>query len=544
MTPATRTFPIADMISLPQLLRSAIRRFSFLLPEFLKRKLLFDLLAPYRTKGLPLLGKSAYQTGEFCELQVWKSVKDPSRSGNETSNLYISPKQKSLLREIASSFYPGAVHTRYNNATTRALLKAGKPARGACLQTEYFDCRADYLIPREGGWEVVVVKASTSAKKSHIQELSFIRMVMEEAGYPVVATLLLTINSKYQYSEGEIDPKQIFYKKDCSEETLANLPSVKERAYEILEVLEFDKLPSIKSVKHCSHPRNCIHPEICLRDSPPGDLFTLREGKDLTLQLWNQGIRNLSEVEINEDFTHRQIIQVEAVKSGKEYLNRDALNGFMDRLKFPLYFLDFETINPPVPVYPKSSPFQHVPFLFSLHILRNHLGEEPEEYSYIEEEGVDPRLGILKELSQRIQPGGTILAYNDTFEKRCLKESVQTFPQFKAWLQSVEEGFADLAKPFWDYDYYHPAQSGTTSLKTILPVLTGEDYKSLAIQAGHTANAEFLRIKTEKVTTEERVRVESELKEYCKMDTWALILVLRKLAEKLDWVPKPDPKPE
>ncbi|TGL52584.1 DUF2779 domain-containing protein [Leptospira wolffii] len=527
------------MISLPQILRAVVRRTSFLLPEFLRRKLLFDILAPYRERGIPLLGKSAYQTGEFCELQLWKSLMDPASSEREEPNQYISPKQKSLLREIASRFFPDSVHARYDNKTTRSLLDSNRPARGTCIQTDYFDCRADFIFPREEGWEVAIVKASASPKKNHIQELSFIRMVLEEAGYKVGKTLLFTVNSKYFYNEGEIDADQILHRKDCSEETLASLPYVKERAYQLLEVLENDKLPSIRFSKHCPHPRNCSYKESCYEGDSPGDLFTLREGKDITQVLWEKGIRNLSEVIPDEDFTHRQRIQVEAVKSGKEYLNREALVGFLDRLKFPLYYLDFETINPPVPIYSKSNPFQHVPFLFSLHIQRENLQEEPEEYSYIEDGNIDPRSGILSALSEKIRPGGTVLAFNDTFEKRCLKEATQAFPNFKSWFQSIEGDFVDLAKPFWDYDYYHPNQNGTTSLKTVLPVLTGAHYKDLSINAGHLANSEFLRIKTEKVSQEERSKVESELKAYCRMDTLALVLILRKLAEKLEWAPKP-----
>ncbi len=526
------------MISVPKLIRTSVRRLSFLLPESLRRKILFGLLAPYRGEDLPRLGKSAFQTGQFCELQLWKSIKEPSSSTYDTSNQFISPKQKSLLREIASRLFPPTTHARYNDTTTRSMMDSKKVVRGACIRTNFFDTRADFLLPSENGWEIVIVKASASVKKSHIQELSFVRMVLEEAGYPVFATTVLILNPKYFFIEGEIDPNVLFFRKDCSAETSASLRSTREKAYRLLETLEKEKLPSLQSVTHCNHPRNCSYPESCYSDSPPGDLFTLREGKEITLQLWNDGVRNLSDAIVTEDFSYRQKIQVESIQSGKEYLNREALTGFLDKLKFPLYFLDFETINPPVPFYSRSNPFQHLPFLFSLHILRNNLEEEPEEYSYIDDDQIDPRLGILKSLSEKIQPGGSILAFNDTFEKRCLKEAVQTFPEFKTWFQSVEDDFLDLAKPFWDYDYYHPAQLGTTSLKTVLPVLTGANYKDLSINAGHLANSEFLRIKTEKVSQEEKQKVESELKAYCRMDTFALVLILRELSRKLDWTPK------
>ncbi|TGK07314.1 DUF2779 domain-containing protein [Leptospira semungkisensis] len=525
------------MDSVQKFLRTSVRRLSFLFPEHFRRKLLFEVFAPYREKELPFLGKSAFQTGQHCELQLWKSVKDPS-SDPDFSNQYISPKQKSLLREIANRLYPEAKHAGYKNSITREMLSKGLPVRGACIRTDFFDVRADFILPNEGGWEILIVKASSSAKRSHVSELSFIRMVLEEAGFKIVKTGYFIINSGYYFVEGEVDPNRLFHHKDCSVETEASLGQTKEKAYRLLEILEKEKLPSRSSVKHCDHPRNCSFPNACYADDPPGDLFTLREGKEITYQLWNQGIRNLSEAEINKDFTGRQKIQIEAVRSGKEYLNSEALNAFLNKLRFPLYFLDFETINPPVPVYSRTNPFQHVPFLYSLHVLQENLIEEPKEYHYLDENVKDPRLGILESLSSQIQPGGTVIAFNDNFEKRCLKEASDAFPEYKKWYQSIEPDFIDLAKPFWDYDYYHPDQKGTTSLKTVLPVLTGADYKDLSIHAGHTANAEFLRIKTEPVNPEERSKVEADLIAYCKMDTFALILILRKLAEKLDWHPK------
>lgn len=89
---------------------------------------------------------------------------------------------------------------------------------------------------------------------------------------------------------------------------------------------------------------------------------------------------------------------------------------------------------------------------------------------------------------------------------------------------------------FWEYDYYHPDQKGSTSLKTILPVITGRDYKDLGIQSGQMANFEFLRIKTEFMTEFEKSEIEKNLIEYCKLDTYAMILILRKIKE---WIETP-----
>ncbi|EMO30045.1 PF11074 domain protein [Leptospira interrogans serovar Bataviae str. HAI135] len=85
-----------------------------------------------------------------------------------------------------------------------------------------------------------------------------------------------------------------------------------------------------------------------------------------------------------------------------------------------------------------------------------------------------------------------------------MEESVAIFPEYKDWLKSIQDNFLDLATPFWGYEYYHPDQKGSTSLKTILPIITGQNYKNLEIQSGQIANSEFLRVKTEPMSENEK----------------------------------------
>ena len=152
-----------------------------------------------------------------------------------------------------------------------------------------------------------------------------------------------------------------------------------------------------------------------------------------------------------------------------------------------------------------------------------------EHYSFIDNGKEDPRLNILSELSKLISSKGTIICYNDTFEKRCLRESVELFPQYADWYASILENFKDLSDPFKFFYYYHPDQKGSASLKAVLPALTGLDYKELGINDGNMANLEFLRSKIMKLSSEEVNAIYSLLSEYCKMDTYAMVKVVEAL---------------
>lgn len=123
----------------------------------------------------------------------------------------------------------------------------------------------------------------------------------------------------------------------------------------------------------------------------PGDIFTLREGKEESIRFYKQGILNLKDIQQTEGLTPRQKTQIQVMKTGTPFTNRKVFTEFFEKLHYPIYFLDFESINPPIPIYPDSHPFQHVPFLFSLHVIREDLFEEPESFYYIDDGIEDPR---------------------------------------------------------------------------------------------------------------------------------------------------------
>ena len=245
-------------------------------------------------------------------------------------------------------------------------------------------------------------------------------------------------------------------------------------------------------------------------------------------KLYKSGIHYLKDIPNDTELSTSQKIQIEAERNKTPYLQEEKLKNFVDSLQYPLYFLDFETVNPALPLYNKTKPYQHVPFLYSLHVQ-----ETPDlplqHYSFIDSGKQDPRLNILAELSKLILPIGTIVCYNDTFEKRCLRESVQLFPEYSDWYSSINENFKDLSDPFKYFYYYHPNQNGSASLKAVLPALTGLDYKELGINDGNMANLEFLRAKTMNLPQEEIEGIYQFLLDYCKMDTYAMFKVVEAL---------------
>ena len=62
--------------------------------------------------------------------------------------------------------------------------------------------------------------------------------------------------------------------------------------------------------------------------------------------LYNQGIITLDQIDLNKStLNSNQKLQVKSEVEGKPHINKDEIKKFLNNLKYPLYFLDFETIN-------------------------------------------------------------------------------------------------------------------------------------------------------------------------------------------------------
>ena len=100
----------------------------------------------------------------------------------------------------------------------------------------------------------------------------------------------------------------------------------------------------------------------------------------------------------------------------------------------------------------------------------------------------------MRQLISSVEPSGSIVVFNAPFEKGRMKECAEILPQYASWVTAVNGRIVDLLNPFKAFNFYHPKQNGSASMKLVLPALTGKDYTSLEIQEGGTASREFLRV--------------------------------------------------
>ena len=194
--------------------------------------------------------------------------------------------------------------------------------------------------------------------------------------------------------------------------------------------------------------------------------------------------------------------------------------------------MDFETIAPAIPKFDGMKPYQRIPFQFSLHIQKEE-GGECEHISFLADGTSDPRPKFLQVLKEGLGKKGSVLVYNQSFEKGVMNEGATAFPEFRVWYdENIEPRVKDLLDVFRDFSYYDPAQKGSASIKKVLPVMSDLSYGDLEISEGMFASNEYERVTYDtSVSDEDRSKVRENLEEYCGLDTLAEVEIVKKLQD-------------
>lgn len=149
-------------------------------------------------------------------------------------------------------------------------------------------------------------------------------------------------------------------------------------------------------------------------------------------------------------------------------LIKQNVNEFLSNLEYPLYFLDYETFQLPVPIFNISRPYQQIPFQFSLHIQEKPNGEL-KHFEFLHQNNSDPREDFIKNLIKTCDNKGSIIVYHQSFEETRNKELARDFPQYSNQILSLNSRLVDLEIPFKNKYIYSPKQQSSSSIKKVLP---------------------------------------------------------------------------
>ena len=409
-------------------------------------------------------------------------------------------------------------------------------------------CAVDILHKTTDGWAIYEVKSTSfpefngqEAKlEKYAPDIAYQKWVLEQCGVNVTGTYLVCLNSDY-VRHGELDIEQLFVVNDMKEMVENESLKVPARVSQAMKVINNEQEPDTELSECCMKPYGCVFWEYCKRQHgvPSPSVFDIYGGKGKggftfkkKLDCYNQGLVTFEDLR-STDIGPIQNMQIEAALTDKEFINSEGIRKFLNKLSYPLYFLDFETMQDAVPQYDGAKVYAQITFQYSLHIKQNDTDPYEHREFLAPSDSSDPRRALAEQLCRDIPMDVCTLAYNKMFECGRIRELAGLYPDLSDHLLNIADNIKDLIDPFRAGDYYVPAIGGSFSIKSVLPALfPGDselDYHSLdeRCQNGGDAMTIFPRIKD--MEPEEAKASRQALLDYCKLDTWAMVKVWEKL---------------
>jgi hypothetical protein len=477
------------------------------------------------------LSKSKYLHGLQCPKLLWYEYNRKKEIPLPSSDTLEIFKQGQIVGELARQLFPGGTKIKWSydaiEVSKRSLdeLKARKPLYEAGFLYNNAYALVDILAPAgEDSWDLIEVKSSSSVKGEHYADAAFQKYICDGLGIKIRQCFIAHLNRDY-VRRGKIELDKLFKKEDITAEAIEMVPRVEKEIEQMLKVIQGEE-PQIKVGSHCG---NCLLKDLCWDFLPQDHVFILRGNKKIAYDLMESGILKMQDIPADYELNEKHTIQVKSHLKKEAYVDKKAIKDFLKELEYPLYFLDFETIAPAIPVYDNTRPFEDVPFQYSLHVLEEKEAK-PKHFSFLAPGNIDPRQKILEKLKEQLGDKGSILAYYAEYERKCLRYAVRTYPEFNRWYVEIKKRFIDLLDPFKNLSYYHPAQKGSASIKYVLPALTGITYEGMPIKDGAAARFEYMRVTFDKeIETSDRNGVRQALEKYCELDTLGMVEILKAL---------------
>ena len=402
-------------------------------------------------------------------------------------------------------------------------------------------CAVDILRKNGDGWDIYEVKSSTykgdkEDTPKHLlvytRDIAYQKWVLTQCGVKVKSCYLVRLNKFYVRGK-ELDPKGLFHIKNMDELVENEYAKVNANVSLALKTLAGNE-PDEPIAIHCHEPYHCGFFQYCTKGMGEPNVFNLyRMNFKKKCELYNQGKINFEDL-VNEKLNEIQQMQVSTFLNNTQQVTPKEIGEFLKTLTYPLYFLDFETMQTAIPEYEGTSPYQQITFQYSLHWIEEE-GGELHHTDYLGDSVSDPRRKLAEKLCQDIPKGVCSTAYNKGFECGRLRELAKAYPDLADHLNNIADHIIDLIEPFRKKMVYLPEMNGSFSIKHVLPSLYPDDptlnYANLDGSVHNGGEAMTIYPLIAKMSPAEAEAARQSLLEYCKLDTLAMVKVWEKLRE-------------
>jgi hypothetical protein len=483
------------------------------------------------------LSKSQFVAGVQCLKRLYFQVHEPELAAEPDASSSAIMEQGQEVGMLARQLFPGGVEVDGSAGldeairTTRELI--ANPKVPAIFEGTFENggvlVRVDILHrQRDNRWRLIEVKSTTDLKDYHLDDVAIQHRVVSRSRLDLASSSLAHINRNYVFEGGSIDVRRFFKIRNLTQRVERLQPKLTFLLRSEFRILAFPQLPPIPVGPHCTDPVTCEFFDQCNPPRPDDHVGYLpRIQASAVEELLEMGIESIRDIPDDFLLNERQRRASTCVQTGEPWFSTD-LGEELGALKYPLCFMDFETINPAIPRFAGMRPYDQIPFQWSVHVLREP-GTELEHFDFLAMDTTDPRREFVTSLCTALGDRGSIVVYNQQFESQRLSELAAWLPEFAGRIKKIQHCLWDLL-PVVREHVYHPAFAGSFSLKAVLPALVPDmTYEGMLVAGGQDAGLAWESLIRGGLDRDEHQRVRKALLDYCGQDTLALVKLVEKL---------------
>ncbi|MBR3117448.1 MAG: DUF2779 domain-containing protein [Bacilli bacterium] len=483
------------------------------------------------------ISKSLYCNYVQCKKLVWLLKNKPDEYEETKNDVVLANGNR--VGDLARSYFGKYALVKYDEVLINMIMETKK-----YLKTDSIICEAsfkfnnlfasiDILKIEDDGLTIYEVKSSTEVKDIYLDDASFQAYILKKLGYKVKSVNIMHVNGDYVLGD-KFDINSYFVIEDITDTSIEKESELEENVKELNEILDSNKEPNIDIGMHCSNPYKCPYYKYCTKHLPEPNVFDINGlNKKQKFKYYYEGKITFEDL-IHEDLNNKYLEQINfEINDLKPKINKEAIKELMSTLKYPLYFLDYETCQFAIPEIKGTKPYQVLTFQYSLHIM-DEKGNLTHKEFLADSSDTDFVRHFAESLIKDIPDDGSVIIYNKSFEPARNREIIKMYPEYKEGLERINNNIVDFMDPFNDRDYYTKEMKGSYSIKYVLPALYPNDpsldYHNLPlVHNGEEASTTFVELRDMPKEKQEEIR--KGLLVYCELDTYAMVKIYEKFKE-------------
>lgn len=476
------------------------------------------------------LSKSKLKELTICPRLMWYSVYTPKEKVVSAEQQKVFDQGREV-EQIARNIYPqGVLQDKINNFEkveyTKQLLLNSEVIFEAAFAHKNTIVQFDVLKRiNPFKYEATEIKSSSKMKDEYLDDALIQFWIANKSNIEISNFDLWFVNKEAT----DIVGSGYFAKENVTDFVVKNERKFWTMLSKAQEVIELSEPPAPCYSSYCEE---CPFAQKCnLNKSNTRSVLNLPKFTN-KYKAFSEGILTIEDPLFSTKYKYSENnpTVIESLTKNELIIKKEEIRKELENYQMPLNFFDFEAVMGAIPILKNQKPFEQVVIQYSHHIYSGQ--DKMDHFSFLHESMENPDLSLIDSMLKHLEQNeGSIVSYNQNYEKTRIKELGLKYPEFSSRLAKLNTRFVDLLDVIKEF-VYHPEMKGSYSLKVVSPLLLGAygSYSDSLIKSGSEI-AKWYKEMVETANMDRKKEIKEALLRYCCYDTLNLFLLYKYLLD-------------